>query len=113
MKRIFCIVLAALALGLSATAQHNFRTGYFLDGYAYKHKLNPAFGNDRGYFAIPVAGFATVGVETNLSLSTLLYPTEDGNFTTFLSQDVSAENLKVHFQADPSNNTGGERNANI
>ena len=93
MKRIFCIVLAALALGFSATAQHNFRTGYFLDGYAYKHKLNPAFGNDRGYFAIPVAGFATVGVETNLSLSTLLYPTEDGNFTTFLSQDVSAESL--------------------
>ncbi len=93
MKRIFCIVLAALALGFSALAQHNFRTGYFLDGYAYKHKLNPAFGNDRGYFAIPVAGFTTAGVESTLSLSTLLYPTENGEFTTFVSPTVSAENL--------------------
>ena len=100
MKRIFCIVLAALALGFSATAQHNFRTGYFLDGYAYKHKLNPAFGNDRGYFAIPVAGFATAGVESNLSLSTLLYPTEDGGFTTFLSPTVSAADFMSKIQND-------------
>lgn len=100
MKRIFCIVIAALALGFSATAQHNFRTGYFLDGYAYKHKLNPAFGNDRGYFAIPVAGFATAGVESNLSLSTFLYPTEDGGLTTFLSPNVSAEDFMSKIQND-------------
>ena len=27
--------------------------------------------------------------------------------------DVSVENPQAHFPADPSNNTGGERNANI
>lgn len=91
MKRLFCTAIVALSFCVAASAQHNLRTGYFLDGYAYKHKLNPAFGNDRGYFAIPVAGYTTLGVESNLSLSTLLYPTADGTLTTFLSPTVSAE----------------------
>lgn len=76
---------------LCAAAQHNHRTGYFLDGYTYKYKLNPAFGADRGYFAIPVLGYTTVGAETNLKLSNFLYPTADGTLTTFLSPSVSAE----------------------
>lgn len=98
MKRLFCIALIALSFAATTSAQHNLRTGYFLDGYTYKHKLNPAFGGDRGYFAIPVIGYTTAGVETNLSLSTLLYPTNDGKLTTFLSPTVSAEDFlsKIH-----------------
>lgn len=98
MKRIIIILLLVLSCSSAAFAQHNLRTGYFLDGYAYKHKLNPAFGSDRGYFAIPVAGYATLGVESNLALSTFLYPTADGRLTTFLSPDVSAEEFlsKIH-----------------
>lgn len=98
MKRIFCTVLVALTFCASASAQHNLRTGYFLDGYAYSHKLNPAFASDRGYFAIPVAGYLTAGLETNLSLSTLLYPTGNGTLTTFLSPSVSAEDFmsRIH-----------------
>lgn len=92
MKKILSIVVIAL-IGFTASAQHNLRTGYFLDGYAYKHKLNPAFGGDRGYFAIPVAGYLTTGVETGLSLSTFLYPTGNGELTTFLSPSVSAEQV--------------------
>lgn len=98
MKRLFSIVAIALAFCSAASAQHNLRTGYFLDGYAYKHKLNPAFGSDRGYFAIPIAGYLTAGVETNFSLSTLLYPTGNGTFTTFLNPSVSAEEFLSKIQ---------------
>lgn len=98
MKRLFCIAAIALSFGFAASAQHNLRTGYFLDGYAYRHKLNPAFASDRGYFAIPVAGYLTAGIESNLALSTLLYPTGNGTLTTFMSPSVSAEDFlsRIH-----------------
>lgn len=91
MKRIFCIAAVAISFCTAVSAQHNLRTGYFLDGYAYRHKLNPAFAGDRGYVAIPAAGYLTAGVESNLTLSTLLYPTGNGTLTTFLNPSVSAE----------------------
>ena len=93
MKKIVSIVLIALSCCATAFAQHNFRTGYFLDGYIYKHKLNPAFASDRGYFAIPVAGFVSAGVETDFALSTFLYPDGQGNLTTFLDPNIKAEDF--------------------
>lgn len=98
MKRLILITAIVCSFCVSASAQHNLRTGYFLDGYIYKHKLNPAFGGDRGYFAAPFIGYFTAGAESNLSLSTLLYPTGNGTLTTFLSPSVSAEEFmsRIH-----------------
>lgn len=93
MKRIICIALIVLSSCATAFAQHNFRTGYFLDGYIYKHKLNPAFAHERGYFAIPVAGYVSAGVETDLALSTFLYPDGNGNLITFLDPSIKAEDF--------------------
>jgi hypothetical protein len=91
MKKIVCIALIALSCCATAFAQHNFRTGYFLDGYIYKHKLNPALASDRGYFAI--GGYISAGVETDLALSTFLYPDGPGNLTTFLDPNIKAEDF--------------------
>ncbi len=107
MKRLFCIALIALSFCASASAQHNFRTGYFLDGYIYKHKLNPAFASDRGYFAIPVAGQISAGIETNMSLSTFLTPDGSGNLVTFLNPNVKAEDFLKGIQ------TNNPLNANL
>lgn len=107
MKRLFCIALIALSFCASASAQHNFRTGYFLDGYTYKHKLNPAFASDRGYFAIPVAGHISAGLETNMSLSTFLTPDGSGNLVTFLNPNVKAEDFLKGIQ------TNNPLNANL
>ena len=93
MKKIFYTVLLALSFCATASAQHNLRTGYFLDGYIYKHKLNPAFASDRGYFAIPVAGYVSAGVESNLAVSTFLTPDGNGNLMTFLNPSVSTEDF--------------------
>ncbi len=82
-------------------AQQNLRTGYFLDGYTYKHKLNPAFGSDRGYFAIPVAGYTSVGIETSLALSSFLYPSGRGSLITFLDESINSEDFLKNFK--PSN----------
>ena len=93
MKRLFSMLIIMLSAA-SAFAQHNHRTGYFLDGYTYKYKINPAFGADRGYFAIPVAGFTSVSVETPIQLSGLLFPNgSDGELVTFLNPSVSVEDV--------------------
>jgi hypothetical protein len=93
MKRIF-FALFVLFMTVPVFAQHNHRTGYFLDGYTYKYKINPAFGADRGYFAIPVAGFTSASLETPLNLSGLLYPTgNNGELVTFLSPTVSLDDV--------------------
>ena len=92
MKKAFYILLAAfMLLPIAASAQQNLRSGYFLDGYIYKYKMNPAMAPERSFFAVPILGNVSVGSETNLGLSTFLYPTESGRLTTFLSPRVSNE----------------------
>ena len=100
MKKLICLAITALLFSIVASAQHNFRTGYFLDGYTYKHKLNPAMASDRGYLAIPIVGYTTAGVETGMSLSTFLYPDQNGNLNTFLSPEVLAEDFMKGIQTN-------------
>ena len=110
MKKIFKIAIAATVLFLPSllSAQSNFRTGYFLDGYSYKYRFNPSFQGDRGFISFPASGNLTVGVESNMGLSTFLYPTENGNLTTFLNSSVDdnvflnglSENNKLNVNLD-------------
>lgn len=86
-------MLAALTLSVTAYAQQNLRTAYFLDGYTYSYKFNPSFQGERGFLAIPVLGKTGVGVESNMALSSFLYPTGKGTLTTFLSPNVSADDF--------------------
>lgn len=89
--KIFAVLSIALIASSALYAQQNLRTAYFTDGYTYNYKLNPAFAPERSFFAFPVIGNLGVGVETNLGLSTYLYPTADGKMTTFLNSSVSDE----------------------
>lgn len=94
MKRtIYIVVLSAIAAlaSVSAYAQQNLRTAYFLDGYTYGYKMNPAITPERSFTAMPLLGNLGIGAESNLSLSKFLYPTSNGNMTTFLSNSISDE----------------------
>ena len=73
MKKLTVIVFTVLVSVMSAYAQHNLRSAYFLDGYTYKHKLNPAFGGERGYFAIPALGHLSLGVESTIPVNNIFY----------------------------------------
>ena len=88
MKKIY-IILAAAAICLPATAQ-NLNSAYFLDGYKYSHRLNPAFAPSRSYFSIPVVGGLSANVRSDMGISTFLYPEGDG-LTTFMNGSVSSE----------------------
>lgn len=89
---------------LPSSAQQNLRSGYFLDGYNYKYKMNPAMAPNRGFFAMPVLGNVGIGLESNLGLSDFLYPTESGRLTTFLSPRVSSEVFLSNISDDNKSN---------
>ena len=109
MKKITYIALslAAFCLSTAVSAQQNLRTAYFTDGYTYKYKMNPAMTPERGFFAIPVLGNIGIVAESNLGLSTFLYPISDG-LTTFMNNSVPAE----EFMAKIKNNNKLNVNVN-
>lgn len=79
---------AAFLLPLAAPAQDS-KTAYFVDNYTYRYRMNPAFGNDRNFVAIPAIGDLNVGLNGNLSLTDVIYNV-NGRTTTFLNPGISA-----------------------
>ena len=91
MKKVFNILLAALLMfPVAASAQQNLRGGYFLDGYVYKYKMNPAMAAERNFVSMPGLANVSLGADSDFGLGTFLYPTENG-LSTFLSPSVSSE----------------------
>ena len=74
----------------SVFAQETLRAGYFLEDYKYRHTLNPAFGNNQGFVAIPVLGNFNVAMMSNVGVNTFLYKMPNGQLTTFMNNSVDA-----------------------
>lgn len=111
MKSLKHIILGAAAMSaLAASAQEAPRTAYFLDGYTYRHELNPAFSGERNYIALPALGNYNISLFSSVGVNTFLYPTAEGSpykLTTFMSPTVSAD----EFLGKLSNNN--HINANV
>ncbi len=90
LKAYISAIVVGVAGMANLSAQNALRTGYFLEGYTYRHMINPAFAPERSYVAFPALGNLNVTVNSNVGLSTFLYPTKNGELTTFMSPDVKA-----------------------
>lgn len=83
------IFFAVAALGMaSATTAQNLNSGYFTEGYLYRHDLNPAFANEQNYVAMPALGNLNVGINSNLAVDNILYNV-NGRTALFLNPNVS------------------------
>ena len=87
-KYLAVAVMVGAATGVSAQALNS---GYFLDGYLFKHQLNPALESDKAYFSIPVLGNINIGTRGNIGLGNFLYPTANGGLTTFMNSSISTD----------------------
>lgn len=94
MKRINKIAAALLfAVSLptaSVLAQNSMRAAYFLEGYTYRHQMNPAFASERNYVGMPILGNFNIELQSTLGLSNFLYKLPNGDLTTFLNESVSS-----------------------
>lgn len=90
-KIISCF--AAVGVFMAASAQEAPRSAYFMDGYSFRHELNPAFMGERNYFSIPVLGNYDIALFSNVGVDKFLYKTQPGSqykLTTFMSPTVGA-----------------------
>lgn len=85
-KTAFFLMLTFFAGGAAA---QSLNSGYFLDGYTYRHELNPSFTGD-SYISVPVLGNTNISMRGNVGLENFLYQTDRYGLTTFLNPDVSA-----------------------
>ena len=88
-------IYALLASMLLLPSAHSFgqqalRSAYFLEGYNYRHQMNPAFASERNYVSFPLLGNLNMGAQGNVGLSNFLYK-KDGQLTTFLNESVSSK----------------------
>ncbi len=81
--------IAAGALGLHG--QEASRSGYFLEGYNFRHQLNPAFAPEQNYVSIPALGNLGIGAMSNVGVNTFLYKLPNGDLTTFMNSSVGAD----------------------
>ncbi len=83
------IALAAFSLAATTVFAQNATSGYFTDGYLYRHEMNPAFGNDQSYVAMPLLSNINVGIHSNIGIDDVIF-NRNGRTTTFLNPNVSA-----------------------
>lgn len=91
MKKILTVLLSLSAACGSLCAQQTLRSAYFLDGYNFRHDMNPAFAAERSYFSVGL-GRMNVETQSNLGVNNFLFP-NNGELTTFMSSSVSPDSF--------------------
>lgn len=84
-----CAAAALSCSGMTATAQA-LQSGYFMEGYTFRHLMNPAYAAERNYVSIPALGNVNVGTQGNVGLSKFLFPYQGDQLTTFMNSSVSS-----------------------
>lgn len=88
MKKILSLsLLASCAL---AVAAQNTQSGFFNDGYMFRHNMNPAIANRQSYIAIPVLSNLSISERGNIGLGDLVY-SRGGETVSFMHPSVGTE----------------------
>lgn len=90
MRSFAKLTISAVAslCALAPAAAQNTRSGYFVEDYAYRFQMNPAFSSDRTFIAMPGLGNVNAAMHGTLAVSDVIYNV-DGRTTTFLNPGVS------------------------
>lgn len=96
MKKIFTIISCAVISfsAINLHAQHT-ESGYFTDGFLFRHTMNPALANEQNYVSMPALGNLDVNLHGNLGLKDLLYNV-NGQTALFTNPMVSTSEFLSH-----------------
>lgn len=83
------IIVSITFVGVLPAFAQNTATGYFNDGYLYRHEMNPAISNSQSYVAMPGISNINVGLRSNIGVKDVLFK-RNGKTTTFLNPYVSS-----------------------
>ena len=88
------IGIAAILLlaAFTVQAQQTLRTGYFLKGNSYRHRINPAMTCEQNYISLPLLGNTNINTNGNVGLAHFIYDAPNGtDLVTFMHPSVSAD----------------------
>ena len=96
--KTYCLACALTAAAGLAQGQ-DLNSGYFIQDYKYRHQMNPAFGNDQNYVAIPILGNVNMRMQGNFGLGDILFqnPANGKYEYTFMHPDVSVSDALSGF----------------
>lgn len=83
------IALSVWILSTTFAMTQNTQSGYFTDGYLYRHTMNPAIANSKSYVSLPALGNHNFSFRGNLALTDVIYQV-NGKTATFLHPDLSS-----------------------
>lgn len=81
------LFLSAFSFYTMGVGAQTLNSAYFMDGFTYRHELNPAFAGD-SYVSLPIFGQFHVGVRGNVGLENFLFKTPTYGLTTALNPEV-------------------------
>lgn len=88
------IALLLSVFSVGASAQQTLRTGYFLKGNQYRYRLNPSFGAEQNYIALPVLGNLNIATTGNVGLADFVYDAPNGSdLVTFMHPSVDTDDF--------------------
>lgn len=102
MKKYF-ILAAVLAANSLCTFAQNINSAYYLDGYLYRHEMNPALDNDSTtYIAVPMAGNISANMRGNFGYENILHRNPRGgkSLCTFMSPYLDTDKVMEGFNKD-------------
>lgn len=106
-----------LLAGSSAMAQ-TLNSAYFTDQYAFRHTMNPAYGNDQGFVTIPALGNINVSMHGNFGYEDVIMKNprfgidSQKKMTTFMNPYISDSKALDGF-ASGNNRVLGDVNLTI
>lgn len=100
------ILSAAMLLAGSNAFAQGLNSAYYTSDYKFRHDMNPAFGNEQSYIAIPILGNINVNLHGNFGyedvvMNNPMYPTQGGKkMTTFMNPYISTSEALSGFSTD-------------
>ena len=93
---IIIIALSIFILSTFCAIAQSPQTGYFTDGYLYRHRMNPAIANEKNYASLAL-GNNNFSFRGNLALKDVLYQV-DGKTATFMHPDLRSAEVLSKFK---------------
>ena len=93
MKTVKLIAVSSLLLvgALCAKAQ-DFATGYFLGGYQYAYRMNPAFPSEHNFFSVGL-GQLGANIQSDFGFSDFVKKNAAGQYVLFLNNEITTDNF--------------------
>lgn len=103
------LICGAAMCSFSAAAQ-SLSTGYFSEGYIFRHQQNPALAVGRNYIALPIVGNISTDMGMNIGVKNFIYEQPNGKLTTFMNSSVSAQQFLADLPDKPQLNLNTDFN---